>query len=103
MIIEGALNGCKVSQKLAERWSSLGLLTVAIGFFAFLFLPNSVSTAKFLTEKERLVAQSRLSSNTPGPSAAEAFSWSEVRRGVLNTQLWLSATAYFAILSGLYS
>ena len=33
----------------------------------------------------------------------EKFQWSEVRRGVLNVQLWLTATAYFAILSGLYS
>lgn len=33
----------------------------------------------------------------------EKFRWSEVRRGVFNVQLWLSSTAYFAILSGLYS
>src|SRR4051812_32839831 len=33
----------------------------------------------------------------------ERFQWSEVRRGVFNLQVWLSATAYFAILSGLYS
>lgn len=33
----------------------------------------------------------------------EAFRWSEVVRGVLDLKMWLSATAYFAILSGLYS
>jgi hypothetical protein len=33
----------------------------------------------------------------------ERFSWSEVRRGVFNLQVWLSATSYFAILSALYS
>lgn len=33
----------------------------------------------------------------------EKFRWSEVKRGVVNLQLWLTATAYFAILSGLYS
>ncbi|CAI0641945.1 unnamed protein product [Colletotrichum noveboracense] len=33
----------------------------------------------------------------------EKFRWSEVGRGVLNLQVWLSSTAYFAILSGLYS
>jgi hypothetical protein len=32
----------------------------------------------------------------------EAFRWSEVVRGVLDLKMWLS-TAYFAILSGLYS
>jgi hypothetical protein len=50
-----------------------------------------------------MIAQSRLSSSTPGQGATETFSWSEVRRGILNIQLWLSATAYFAILSGLYA
>jgi MFS family permease len=33
----------------------------------------------------------------------EAFKWSEVRRGILNVSTWLSATAYFGILAGLYS
>ena len=33
----------------------------------------------------------------------EPFSWSEVRRGVFNLQVWLSAIAYFCILCGLYS
>lgn len=33
----------------------------------------------------------------------EKFKWSEVRRGLFNVQVWLSSTAYFAILSGLYS
>ena len=29
--------------------------------------------------------------------------WSKVRRGVLEVQVWLTASAYFGILSGLYS
>ena len=33
----------------------------------------------------------------------ERFKWSEVRRGILNLQVWFTATAYFAILAGLYS
>lgn len=33
----------------------------------------------------------------------ERFQWSEVYRGIFNVQVWLSSTAYFAILSGLYS
>lgn len=33
----------------------------------------------------------------------ERFRWSEVGRGVMNLQVWLTSTAYFAILSGLYS
>lgn len=40
---------------------------------------------------------------SPTRERDEKFSWGEVRRGVLNVQVWLSSTAYFAILSGLYS
>ena len=76
----------------------LNSLTFVIGVGAYFILPNSVVTAKFLTEEERAVAKSRL------PNAeGDVFQWSEVVRGILSPQLWLSATAYFAILSGLYS
>ena len=40
---------------------------------------------------------------SPVREREERFKWSEVRRGIFNVQVWLSATAYFAILSGLYS
>jgi len=43
------------------------------------------------------------SSNRNRELSGERFSWSEVRRGVLDIQTWLSASAYFGILSGLYS
>ena len=33
----------------------------------------------------------------------EQFSWGEFRRGIFNLQVWLTSTAYFAILAGLYS
>lgn len=40
---------------------------------------------------------------SPSVEREEKFRWSEVKRGVFNIQVWLTATAYFAILSGLYS
>lgn len=85
------------------RWIMIieGVLTAVIGAAAYFLLPNSVATARFLSEKERLIASSRLSNNKA--AAEEQFRWSEVVRGIVNPQLWLSATAYFAILSGLYS
>lgn len=33
----------------------------------------------------------------------EPFKWSEVVRGITDIKMWLSASAYFGILSGLYS
>lgn len=93
------------------RWIMIveGLLTAFVGASAYFLLPNSVSTANFLTPEEREFAAYRLSRDfsfglrTSRTAEPERFRWSEVRRGVMDPQLWLSASAYFAILSGLYS
>jgi hypothetical protein len=84
------------------RWIFIveGLLTVFVGVLSALFLPNSIETAGFLTPSEKDLARHRLDQHSLNH---ERFSWSEVKRGVLNLQVWLSALAYFAILSGLYS
>ena len=44
-----------------------------------------------------------LTASSPVVEREETFKWSEVYRGIFNLQVWLTATAYFAILSGLYS
>ncbi|KAK5995919.1 putative transporter [Cladobotryum mycophilum] len=92
------------------RWIFIieGLLTVVSGLIAFAGLPNGVATASFLTPEEREYASNRLASGGGGRfnlarEAQEPFSWSEVRRGVFNLQVWLTSTSYFAILSGVYS
>ncbi|KAJ5377936.1 uncharacterized protein N7496_005345 [Penicillium cataractarum] len=93
------------------RWILIieGLLTFACGALSFVILPNSLESATFLTQEEKEFGRERLLLDNPksadGTLAEEedAFKWSEVRRGILEPQLWLSATAYFAILSGLYS
>lgn len=92
----------KVGDLEGWRWIFIveGLLTFAIGALSALALPNSIETARFLSPEEKQHARHRLEEAN---SAHEPFSWAEVRRGVFNVQVWLSATAYFAILSGLYS
>lgn len=92
------------------RWIFVieGLLTAVVGLLVYFVLPNGLATAKFLTPEERQFAMARLragngQSSTREKEAAETFSWSEVARGVLNVQVWLTACAYFGILSGLYS
>ncbi|KAE9381070.1 putative MFS transporter [Stipitochalara longipes BDJ] len=87
-----------------------GLLTVAVGVLAYFMLPNSVSTASFLKEEERVFAASRLHLDMPSRLAEdgsehrhESFKWSEVARGIFSVSTWLSACAYFGILAGLYS
>ncbi|KAH7363765.1 putative MFS transporter [Rhexocercosporidium sp. MPI-PUGE-AT-0058] len=97
-----------------QKWSWIfiieGLITVAVGFMSYFLLPNSVETASFLKEDERVFASARLHQDVPSRLAQdgserqhEAFQWSEVCRGVFNVSTWLSAIAYFGILAGLYS
>ncbi|KXJ89086.1 major facilitator superfamily domain-containing protein [Microdochium bolleyi] len=97
------------------RWIFVieGLFTVFVGIAAYFFLPNSVSTAKFLTAEQKVLAYNRIHGTLHGDdgqeryllflASREKFSWSEVVRGLLSPQTWLSALAYFGILSGLYS
>ncbi|KAK4139378.1 major facilitator superfamily domain-containing protein, partial [Dichotomopilus funicola] len=97
------------------RWIFVieGLLTVVCAAAAYLLLPTSVATASYLTPEEKDFALRRLQGQvahapgadrfSPTREREEKFSWGEVRRGIFNVQVWLSSTAYFAILSGLYS
>ena len=94
------------------RWIMIieGILTAVAGVAAYFLLPNDVATAWFLTSEERALALRRLRRDTSAHLPAhdhvevvEKFQWSEVGRGIMSLKLWLSATAYFAILSGLYS
>ncbi|CEL11433.1 hypothetical protein ASPCAL14535 [Aspergillus calidoustus] len=92
------------------RWIMIieGLLTFVCGVASYFGLPNSLETAPFLTEEERKFARERIRLDSPSAQGAledekDSFRWSEVRRGLLDPQMWFSATAYFAILSGLYS
>ncbi|KAL4868950.1 hypothetical protein BDV12DRAFT_168649 [Aspergillus spectabilis] len=92
------------------RWIMIieGLLTFCCGCLSYFCLPNSIETAPFLTEDERKHARERIRMENPSVQGAlqaeeESLAWSEVRRGLLEPQMWFSATAYFAILSGLYS
>jgi hypothetical protein len=95
------------------------------GAISFFGLPNSLETASFLTQEEKEFGRERLLLDNPKTpdgyethslssvtqltlhrtlaAEEEAFRWSEVRRGILEPQVWFSATAYFAILSGIYS
>ena len=84
------------------RWIFIieGLLTIFIGTLSFFFLPNTIETSSFLSPSEKSLARHRLGAQS---TTHDHFSWSEVRRGILNLQVWLTALAYFAILAGLYS
>ncbi|KAF7593027.1 hypothetical protein BBP40_012114 [Aspergillus hancockii] len=110
LIVEGILVGILPHKKDVTYLAySDAHQTFACGGLSYVGLPNSLETATFLTPEERSFARERILLDSPSASQTtslhetESLRWSEVRRGVLDPQMWLSATAYFAILSGLYS
>ena len=83
--------------------------SVVVALIAWYFLCTSVDKASFLTPQERIYARARLIADGPQPTDDTAsanhdlFSWYQVRRAIFSIQTWLSAIAYFSILSALYS
>ncbi|RDL40113.1 MFS general substrate transporter [Venustampulla echinocandica] len=97
-----------------ENWSWIfiieGLITIVVGTISYFLLPNGVDSASFLTHEQRQFARARLHLDMPsrlahdgGEHKQEAFRWSEVMRGLFDLSTWLSASAYFGIVAGLYS
>lgn len=95
-----------------------GIITIVVAAGCYFFLPNSIETASFLSPEEKALGIARLRRDRPvnhttsadggfdantSPHSHEKLEWSEVRRGFLSLQTWLSASGYFAVLSGLYS
>ncbi len=69
-------------------------------------LPNTLDSASFLTKEERDLAIARqvgVEHGTGNKEGHEKFSLAEVRRGVLYPLTWLTACAYFGLLSAIYS
>jgi predicted MFS family arabinose efflux permease len=84
------------------RWIFIveGLLTVFIGICSFFILPKSIEAAHFLNAEQKAHGRQRIDDQD---NTYEPFSWQEVKRGIFNLQVWLSALAYFTILCGIYS
>lgn len=86
-------------------------MTVIVGALAIVILPSTVDKARFLTEDERKLALARLLADKPLATDAagntiivqEPFQWSRVAAGIVSLKTWLSALAYLAILTALYS
>jgi len=95
------------------RWIFIieGLATFVIGLLAIVVLPSTLDKAKFLTPDERALATSRIYHDRPLTTlpdgtivpAIEPVSWFRVSQAIFSIKTWLSAIAYFSILTALYS
>ncbi|GAB7366750.1 hypothetical protein MBLNU230_g0705t1 [Neophaeotheca triangularis] len=85
-----------------------GAITVLVAFVAFWFLPNTPSTAKFLSEEDQLFAAHRLRMDLHGGTTNERvddekFSWQAVRFALLNVNTIVTSINFFIILIPIYS
>lgn len=86
-------------------------MTILVGIAAIFILPSTVDKASFLTPAERELAIRRLYEGRPMTRndageyvvTPEPFSWAAVMRAVISPLTWLSAIAYCAILTALYT
>jgi sugar phosphate permease len=75
-----------------------GLPTICMAAVAFFFLPDSPSTARFLTEDEKraATARARRQVGDSGGSRIGGFSFAEFGRALLDAKAWLTALMYFS-------
>lgn len=81
----------------AWRWLMIfeGIPSVLVGIAAYLILPTSPATAKFLSPEERaLLVEIRLREVGQTASAQE-YHWSDVREGMKDWQIWIFSFAAF--------
>ncbi|KAM3080760.1 hypothetical protein ACMFMG_005690 [Clarireedia jacksonii] len=86
------------------RWIFIieGLLTVVVALFAYLFIHNYPSTAKFLTEPERAFIHARLKSSTDATNT-EPFNWTNVRSALADYKCWLYGLVFHTMSLPLYT
>jgi MFS family permease len=73
-----------------------GLLTVLYSFVVLILMPDSPMEAKYLTERERLIATERLRANQMGIATRE-WRWDHVREVFLDIKTWLWFIAIICI------
>ena len=66
----------------------VGLVTIVTAPFVYIFLPNDIPSAKFLTEDEKAQAVERLRANQTGTGTRE-FKWSHTREILLEPKSYL--------------
>ncbi|KAJ7217670.1 MFS general substrate transporter [Mycena pura] len=73
-----------------------GLITVAFSVVVFLLIPNSPTTARFLTHEEKILAVERLRANNTG-TETKKWKWTQVRECLLDMKTWLWFSLIFLI------
>lgn len=87
--------------RLGATWRLLfiieGLPTIVLSVLIFFFLPSRPETSKYLTEKERTLAITRLTNDQPGGVHNKKFQWSGFRRGITDYKTYLCGIIYLGV------
>lgn len=75
-------------------YAKLGLITVVFGSSLWWILPDSPHTAKFLNERERIIAVERLKSNKTGVKNAHHKQY-QVIEALKDLKVWMLVAAIF--------
>lgn len=78
-----------------------GILTVVFSVVVYLVLPDSPTTARFLTHEEKILAVERLRANNTG-TETKTWKWAQARESLLDpkTYAWFSMLFLISIPSG---
>jgi MFS family permease len=74
-----------------------GLPTIVLALLIFLFLPNRPENSKYLTEEERALATTRLTSNDPNKLKKRKFQWSGFRRAITDYKIYMCGVIYLGV------
>ncbi|KAG9120726.1 hypothetical protein FRC07_003662 [Ceratobasidium sp. 392] len=79
----------------------VGLLTLVLSPIVYFVLPDSPTTAKFLSREEKVIALERLRANNQG-TESKTWEWSQVREVLLDpkTHMWMIMQFTCALPSG---
>jgi hypothetical protein len=83
---------CAINNLLKDM--KLGLITVCFGSTLWWILPDSPHTAKFLTERERVIAVERLKSNKTGVKNTHHKQY-QVFEALKDLKVWMLVAAIF--------
>ncbi|WVQ62895.1 hypothetical protein V866_005884 [Kwoniella sp. B9012] len=65
----------------------LGCITIALCPLIFWMMPNDIASAKFLTQKEKVIAVERLRDNNTGTKTSK-WKWEQFRETLLDPKTW---------------
>ncbi|KAK5725550.1 High-affinity nicotinic acid transporter [Elasticomyces elasticus] len=80
-----------------------GMISFSLAPITFIWLPNSVSEARWLKQSEKDILAMRLARNRGAYDEKERFSWSELRRCLKDPKVYIQAVSHFGIDTTLYA